>query len=74
LYKVKDIDAYLKEIYTSKNRYDLELKCANSYELPFIVRYLNGEEVTDSDRVFYHEGRLAKYMEDPEIEVNLLGR
>lgn len=39
--------------------------------MPFVLRYFLGEEVTESDKVFYHEGLLAKFIEEPKIEVNL---
>ena len=39
--------------------------------LPFVIRKLLGEEVTESDKVFYHEGLLAKYIEAPKIELTL---
>ena len=34
-------------------------------------RYFLGEEITESDKVFYHEGLLAKFIDEPKIEVNL---
>ena len=37
----------------------------------FVLRYFLGEEITESDKVFYHEGLLAKFIEEQKIEVNL---
>ena len=37
--------------------------------MPFVLRKLNGEHITENDKVFYHEGLLAKFIEVPEIEV-----
>lgn len=74
LHKIKGTEAYLKEIYSADNNVKYELKCVNSFEMPFILRYLNGEEVKENDKIFYHEGRLAKYIEDLEIEVCCVGK
>ena len=41
--------------------------------LPFVIRSFLGEEITDSDKVFYHEGLLAQFIEVPKIEVNFNG-
>ena len=38
--------------------------------LPFVIRKFLGEEITDSDRVFYHEGLLAQFISIPEIRIN----
>ena len=46
-------------------------KCVNSFELPFVMRLLRGEEVTEDDKVFYHEKRLAKYLEVPELKLEI---
>ncbi len=35
--------------------------------LPFVLRKFLGEDITESDRIFYHEGLLATFMEVPEI-------
>lgn len=53
---------------------DIVLKCANTYNLPFILRYLNKQDVTECDKVFMQEGKLAKFIETPKIEVNLSGK
>lgn len=38
--------------------------------MPFVLRYFLGEEITESDKVFYHEGLLVKFIDEPKIEVN----
>ncbi len=38
--------------------------------MPFALRKLLGQEITESDRVFYHEGLLAKFIEVPDIRIN----
>lgn len=40
-----------------------------NYIMPFVLRYFLGQEVTESDRVFYHEGLLSRFIETPKIEV-----
>ena len=52
-------------------KYSIEFKCLDNYIMPFVLRYFLGEEVTESDKVFYHEGLLAKFIDIPKIEVNL---
>lgn len=39
--------------------------------MPVLLRYFLEQEVTESDRVVYHEGLLSKFIETPKIEVNL---
>ena len=41
----------------------------NAYVFPFVLRKFNGEEITENDKVFYHEGLLSKFIEIPEIEI-----
>lgn len=75
LHKIKNTDGYYKEIFEGEDFYltksKIEFKCLDNYMFPFVLRHFLGEEVTESDKVFYHEGLLAKFMEVPEIEVNL---
>lgn len=69
LHKIIGIDGFYKEILDDKGNTDIEFKCLDNYALPFVLRKFLGEDVTESDRVFYHEGLLAKYIDTPEIEV-----
>ena len=70
LHKIDNTDGYYKEIFKENREKDIEFKCLDNYMLPFVIRYFLGEEITDSDKVFYHEGLLAKFIEVPKIEVN----
>lgn len=70
LHKITGTDGYYKKIYKEYGKYDIEFKCLDSYMLPFVLRHFLGEEVTESDRVFYHEGLLSKFIDVPKIEVN----
>ena len=37
--------------------------------LPFVIRKVLNQEVDENDKVFYHEGLLAKFIEVPEIKI-----
>lgn len=67
--KIKGTDGYLKEVI--RNIYDREykIKCLNSYMLPFVMRKLQNQEITENDKVFIHEGLLSKFIEVPEIKL-----
>nr|DAQ99702.1 MAG TPA: hypothetical protein [Caudoviricetes sp.] len=71
LYKISGTDGYYKKIYQDDREYNIEFKCLDNYMMPFVLRYFLGQEVTESDRAFYHEGLLSKFIETPKIEVNL---
>jgi len=71
LYKISGTDGYYKKIYQNDREYNIEFKCLDNYMIPFVLRYFLGQEVTESDRVFYHEGLLSKFIETPKIEVSL---
>ena len=69
LHKIVGTDGFYKEILDNEGNTEIEFKCLDNYALPFVLRKFLGEDVTESDKVFYHEGLLAKYIETPEIEV-----
>lgn len=71
LHKINGTDGYCKKIYKENGEYNIEFKCLDNYMMPFVLRYFLGEEITESDKVFYHEGLLAKFIDEPKIEVNL---
>lgn len=64
-------DGYLMEIVRNIIEREYEFKCLNNYTLPFVLRKFNREEITENDKVFYHEGLLSKFMEVPNMEVKL---
>lgn len=68
LNKFKNISGYCKAI-SSKSGIEIKLKGLDNYILPFVLRWLQNEEVTESDKVFYHNGLLAKFIEIPEIMI-----
>lgn len=71
LHKIVGTDGYCKEIIDENGNVEIEFKCLDNYALPFVLRKFIGEEVTESDKVFYHEGLLAKFIETPKIEVDI---
>lgn len=71
LHKIAGTDGYYKEILKENGEKEIEFKCLDNYMLPFVIRRFLGEDITDSDKVFYHEGLLAQFIEAPNIEVNL---
>lgn len=73
LYKINGTDGYYKKIHKADGAYDVEFKCLDNYMFPFVMRKVLDNEITESDKVFYHEGLLAKFMEVPKIEVNVNG-
>lgn len=71
LHKITGTDGYYKEIVRNIIEREYEFKCLNNYTLPFVLRKFNREEITENDKVFYHEGLLSKFMEVPNMEVKL---
>ena len=69
LVKIKGTNGYCKFIYNNFFLSKVKFKCLDSLYLPFVLRYFNEEEVQESDKVFYHQGLLAKFIEIPNIEV-----
>lgn len=69
LRKITGTNGYYKEIVKNIIEREYEFKCLNNYVLPFVLRKFNGEEITENDKVFYHEGLLSKFIEIPEIGI-----
>lgn len=67
LHKILGTDGYYKDIYNPNGENEIEFKCLDNYMLPFVIRKFIGEEVTENDKVFYHEGLLSKFIETPDI-------
>lgn len=70
LLNIKGTDGYLKEVIKNIDEREYEIKCLNNYMLPFVIRRLQNQEITENDKVFIHEGLLSKFIEIPNIEVN----
>lgn len=71
LNKINGTDGYYKEILAENGCNNIEFKCLDNYMLPFVLRKFDGEEITENDKVFYHEGLLSKFIEIPEVEVKI---
>lgn len=69
LYKLYGTDGYIKKIENSDMSFKIELKCLENYILPFIMRTLRGENITEHDKIFFYEGLLSKFIELPKIEL-----
>lgn len=69
LHKITGTNGYYKEIVKNIIEREYEFKCLNNYTVPFVLRKFNGEEITENDKLFYHEGLLSKFIEIPEIEI-----
>ena len=73
------INGYIKQIYNLKDFYNINyndnfkpisIKGLNSLFLPLVLRKLNNEEITENDKIFYHEGFLSKFIEVPNFTIN----
>lgn len=69
LRQIHGTSGFYKEFHNSDTA-KIEFKCLDSYSLPFVMRKFLGEDVSENDKVFYHERLLAKFIEIPNIEVN----
>ena len=65
LHKSNGIQGYYKELEDGKTKF----KCLDNYTLPFVLRKFQNQEVIESDKVFYHEGLLSKFIEVPDIQI-----
>lgn len=68
LIKIEGMDGYFK-VFQDGN---YKLKCANSLMVPFIIRKITNTELTESDRVFIHEGFQCKFVDTPSINIPTL--
>lgn len=67
LHRILGVNGYYKEIYNSKYATTIEVKCLDGNILPFVIRKLKEEEVTEEDKAFKHNGLLSTYVETPKI-------
>lgn len=63
---IPNSDGYIRR-FINKPGYDL--KCIDSIMMPFVLRAYAGEQVMEEDMIFKHDGKLAKLIEVPAIEV-----
>ena len=67
LHKIINTDGYYKEIFKENGETEIEFKCLDNYMMPFVLRTFLGEEITENDKVFYHEKLLAKFIDVPNL-------
>lgn len=63
-------NGYYKSFLFGGSENVLELKGLDSETLPFVLRKFYCEEIQEDDKVFYHNGMLAKFIETPQITVD----
>ena len=61
LQKIEGTDGYAK-IYNDDSN-DIEFKCLNAEIFHQIVKHYYGKNITKNDLVFYHNGKLARFLE-----------
>lgn len=67
LEKIRGIDGWLKRIYNNNGDFNkVDFKCVSSEIFHQVVKYYTFQEIEDSDLVFYHNGKLAKFLEPIE--------
>ena len=64
--RVRGSEAYVKRYPQGT----LSFKCLNPDEAPFVLRFMRGEEYRESDFVFEHNHRLARFIEAPELSLD----
>lgn len=62
LNKIIGTDGYIKTFLHDNNKH-VEFKCLNAETYHQIVKYFFGKPITENDLVFYHDGKLAKFLE-----------
>jgi hypothetical protein len=67
LRKIKGVDGFVKVFFDYP--YDYEFKCVSNYDYPFVLRAYSNERISEYDKIFYHEGRLAIFIDTPTIIV-----
>lgn len=70
--KVNGSGAFIKDIMhniNDKEGYTYILKCVTPDDAPFVYRLINNEIVQDEDKVFNYNGKLAKFIEEPHLEI-----
>lgn len=67
LHKIEGIDGYIKEFLEKEK--GIDIKGVNSINMPFVLRALNCEEITENDTVFLYEGQLAKLLKPTKITI-----
>ena len=65
LHNIPGTDWYIQKFDTGKTKF----KSLPALFYPFVIRAYLKQEVTEDDKVFFHEGQLAKFVTTPTIKV-----
>lgn len=64
LKSISGTDGWIKSIYDVSGKVSAhKFKCLNSEICHQVVKHFLGEPITDDDLVFYHDGKLARFLE-----------
>lgn len=63
--KIPNTSVYVKKFLDEEG---LEFKCLDSFLAPFVFRKYLGQDYLESDYMFMFEGRLAKFIDTPQVE------
>ena len=61
--------AYIKNIMLGKNEGNKEIKCVDPINSPIAYRVIKNEDIKESDLYFTINGRRAKFVEKPHVEI-----
>lgn len=70
LHYIPEAETYVKEFKNKHLKGTVEFKCMTSVMMPFVLKALYGNPITDNDNVFELDGRLAKWLDETKIELN----
>lgn len=69
LFRINGTDGYIREIQDGVNKIS-DIKCLNSEDAPFVYRFLDGDSYDESDYLFWHNHKLARFLEAPNISIS----
>lgn len=65
LHAIGGTNGYYKEMHNGS----IELKCLDSYNIPFVIRALKNEPIQYNDTIFRHEGLLSQFIDIPKTVI-----
>lgn len=74
--KVDGSNAYIKKVFNDfecESSYTYVTKCVSPDEAPFVYRLIKNQPIKDADSIFYYNGKLARFIEAPELSINFTG-
>ena len=67
--KITNSDAFVKNVLNENNVYVPIAKCVSPDEMPFVYKLLKDLPLAPEDMVFSHNGKLAKFLDIPQMEL-----